>query len=228
MSSILTRLKITLGKANADEEGLLGLRSNATVSVDEGKDIVFTPRNVTPDTGVILYPGGRCDPRAYAPVMRSIAAVGYLVAIPNMPLRMAVLDADRASKIIEAHSGIRTWVLGGHSMGGAMAAAYAFKHPDAIQGLFLMGSYAARMHAIPDRSLPVMMISGSHDFITRQSEVAAAPGRLPAHTRFVTIEGGDHYQFGNFANAELTAEINRSEQQQQAVTALLDFLKSLN
>ena len=78
MSSLYTRLKITLGSANADEEGLIALRSDDSITVTEGKDIVFRPAASEPDTGIILYPGGRCDARAYAPIMRELAAAGNL------------------------------------------------------------------------------------------------------------------------------------------------------
>jgi pimeloyl-ACP methyl ester carboxylesterase len=227
MSSLVTRLKITLGTANADEDALIAMRSNADVCITPGKDLSFAPVKGIPNTGVILYPGGRCDPRAYAPILRNLALAGYLIVVPNMPLRMAVLNANRADKIIKAYPEIKSWVIGGHSMGGVMATAYACKHPQSIEGLFLLGSYPASMHAIPERSLPVMMISGSKDSITRESEVTAAPERLPAKTEFITIEGGDHYQFGSFENAEVTATIPRHKQQQQVRDALLEFLGKL-
>jgi hypothetical protein len=74
VSSLYTRLKITLGKANADEHALQALQSDYKVVVTEERDIVFRPASNRPAIGVILYPGGRCDARAYAPVMRPLSA----------------------------------------------------------------------------------------------------------------------------------------------------------
>lgn len=227
MSSLYTRLKITFGSANADEHALAALESDARVRVDQGKDIVFRPQNIEPSLGVILYPGGRCDARAYAPVMRPLAAAGALVCVPNMPLRLAVMDANRATKIMAANPAIERWIIGGHSMGGAMAAAWVYKNPDVMQGLFFMGSYPSSMHAMPDADIPVAVLYGTRDFITRKSEFDASHERLPAHAEYVGIEGGDHYQFGSFGNVDVTATLSRDEQQAQTIAALQSFVDKL-
>ena len=157
-------------------------------------------------------------------MVRPLAATGNLVIIPNMPLRLAVLDANRAGKIMAAHPDIKRWIIGGHSMGGAMAAAWVFKHPDTVKGLFFMASYPSSMHAQPDSELPVAMLYGTHDEITRKSEFEASYKRLPAHTEYTAIEGGDHYQFGSFGNVTVTATISRDEQQRQTTAALQSFI----
>lgn len=224
MSSLYTRLKITLGKADADEHALAALEPGYKSSVTLGKDIVLTPDSNVPHTGIIFYPGGRCDSRAYAPVLRPLAATGSQVFIPNMPLRLAVLDANRAGKIMADNPDIKRWIIGGHSMGGAMAAAWVYKNPGRAKGLFFLASYPSGMHAMPDSELSVAMLYGTHDFITRKSEFEASYGRLPKHTEFVAIEGGDHYQFGSFGNVDVTATIPREEQQRQTIAALQNFV----
>ncbi|MCP4001171.1 MAG: alpha/beta hydrolase [Gammaproteobacteria bacterium] len=224
MSSLYTRLKITLGKANADSSALPALQSDDNISVTEDSNITLLATDTNPETGIIFYPGGRCDPHAYAPLLRPLAAAGYLIVIPNMPLRLAVLDANRAGKIMGAYPGIKNWVAGGHSMGGAMAAAYVYKHPITVSGLFFIASYPAKMHALPDIHIPVTMLYGTHDFITRKSEFEASHERLPKHTDFIAIQGGDHYQFGSFCNVDITATISRNEQQSQTVSAMQNFL----
>jgi pimeloyl-ACP methyl ester carboxylesterase len=227
MSSLLTRLKITFGKANADDSVLTALQSDNEVTVTQGRDIALLAADTNPETGIIFYPGGRCDPRAYAPMLRPLAAAGYLIVIPHMPLRLAVLDANRAGKIMGAYPGITNWVVGGHSMGGAMAAAYVYKHPATVGGLFFMASYPSKMHAMPDAHIPIAMLYGTHDVITRKTEFEASYERLPKHTEFIAIEGGDHYQFGSFGNIEVTATIPRDEQQAQTVRAMQNFLDKL-
>jgi pimeloyl-ACP methyl ester carboxylesterase len=227
MSSLYTRLKITLGKANADIHALQALQSDYKVEVSEGKDIIFRPQRNKPSIGVILYPGGRCDARAYAPVARPLAAAGAIVIVPNMPLRLAVLDTNRATKIIADHADINCWIIGGHSMGGAMAAAWVYKNPDIAKGLFFLASYPSSMHAMPESDIKVAVLYGTHDFITRQSEFEASYERLPKHADFIPIEGGDHYQFGSFANADITAIISREEQQAQTIRLLQGFIKQI-
>jgi pimeloyl-ACP methyl ester carboxylesterase len=224
MSSLYTRLKITLGKADADDDALAAMQPDYKSLVADGKNLVFTPGNTQPQTGIIFYPGGRCEARAYAPMLRPLAEIGNLVVIPNMPLRLAVLDTNRASKIMAAYPDIKRWIIGGHSMGGAMAAAYAVKNPGSVVGLFFVASYPASMHAMPDTDLPAIMIYGTRDEVTRKSEFEASYARLPEHTKFVAIDGGDHYQFGSFANVAVTASISREEQQQQTLAALRSFI----
>jgi len=72
-------------------EALDALQSDSQVQVTEDGWIVFQPSGTQPDSGLILYPGGRVDPRAYAPIARAIAEQGYLVVIVPMPLNLAVL-----------------------------------------------------------------------------------------------------------------------------------------
>ncbi len=125
-------------------EALAALEPENDLSVrDEGAFIVFAPAGPEPGTGFILYPGGRVDHRSYAPVARAIAARGYLVAVVRMPLSLAVLGVDRADAVIAAHPGVQNWVVGGHSLGGSMAASYARRHADGVRGLVLWASYPA-------------------------------------------------------------------------------------
>ena len=198
-------------------------RCNQTdqATITQGKDIVFMPGSHQPDTGVILYPGGRCDSRAYAPVMKPLADIGHLVVIPQMPLRLAVLDTNRADKIMAAHPSIRHWIIGGHSMGGAMAAAYVFKHPklagDRIKGLFFLASYPSGMHAMPDRQVTVTLIYGTQDMITRKTEFEASRQRLPAHTSIPRSMAVITISSAALAMSTVTATIVAADQQRQVI-----------
>ena len=112
-------------------------------SVEDGEFIVFRPAGALPTTGVILYPGAGCDVRGYAPVLRRLADRGYLVVAVPMPLNMAIFGINRADDVRAAFPDVQRWVIAGHSMGGAMAARYAHKHPDDLAGLILWDSRPA-------------------------------------------------------------------------------------
>ena len=88
----------------------------------------FDPLITEPTTGLIFYPGGKVDARAYAPAAHAIAAQGYLVVITPMPLNLAVFGVDRAADVVKAFPSIKHWAIGGHSLGGSMAASFASKH----------------------------------------------------------------------------------------------------
>ena len=126
----------------APPQALTALASDNKVSVSQDDLIVFRPNNAAPHTGLIFYPGGECDERGYAEPLRAIAAAGYLVVLVPMPWQLAVFAPGKADEVVAAFPEINTWAIAGHSLGGSMAAHYAYKHPDTIDGLLLWDAYA--------------------------------------------------------------------------------------
>ena len=109
----------------ATDVALQGLVSDSAVTVTTGEWITFSPAGLAPQAGLIVYPGGHVDPRAYAPLARQIAAHGYRVVIVPMPLALAVMAPNRALQVMAQDPSIDMWAVGGHSLGGAMAARFA-------------------------------------------------------------------------------------------------------
>jgi len=210
-------------------EALAALASDGEIAVTASPWLSFSPAQAAPDTGLILYPGGRIDPRGFAPLARAIAAEGYLVVVPAMRLNIAALSPDRATEIIAAHPGIRHWVIGGHSVGGVAAAQYTRDHPEQIAGLVIWAAYPDNNSDLSGRELPVTVIYASEDDALAQPErVEARRHLLPAHTRWVLIEGGDHHQFGSYeVTGPRSALISAADQQQQIITATLALLAEL-
>jgi dienelactone hydrolase len=210
-------------------EALTALQSDSQVTVTTGKWLIFEPVGVQPDTGFIVYPGGRVDYRAYAPQAHAIAAQGYLVVIVRMPLNLAVMDASAAEEVIAAYPQIKHWAVGGHSLGGAMAANFVYTHPGAVQGLVLWAAYPASSNDLSKSPLRVVSISGTLDGLSTPEKIAASIPLLPQETVWVPIEGGDHAQFGWYGpqSGDNPATISREEQQAQVVRATLDLLASL-
>ena len=69
---------------------------------------------------------GHVDPRSYSSIAHQIADEGYLVIIPKMLFNLAVINKRAAVKIINEYTEIDNWVIGGHSLGGVMAASLVF------------------------------------------------------------------------------------------------------
>lgn len=211
------------------DEALAALQSDARVQVKTGDLLVFTPAGETPKTGLIFYPGGRVDYRSYAPLARAIAEQGYLVAIPKMPLSLAVMDPNAADGIIAAYPEVTAWTIGGHSLGGAMAAQYIRDHPDKIRGLFLEASYPPDSSDLSKLTLAVTSVYGTNDGVASLDEVKSSAARLPADTRWVAIDGGNHAGFGWYGpqSGDGSAAITRDAQQAQAVAAAVDLLERI-
>lgn len=210
-------------------EALDALRSDRVVQVTNSDWIVFQPVGSEPDTGLVFYPGGRVDYRAYSPYLREVASQGFLVVLVKMPLNLAVFAPNRAGEVIDAFPAVKTWAVGGHSLGGAMAAHYVAGHPGQVQGLVLLASYPASSDSLVEAAIDVISIYASQDGLATQEKIDASRALLPAETQFVSIQGGNHAQFGWYGlqNGDGTATISREDQQAQVVTLVVDFLTRL-
>jgi len=205
------------------------LAGNSGVVVELGRWAVFTPASGAPSTGFIFYPGGNVDWRAYAPAAGEIARAGFLVAIAPMPLNLAVFDANAADAIIAAFPNVGHWAVGGHSLGGVMAARYARKHEGKVAGLILWASYPAKADDLSKSALRVASISGSLDGLSTPAKIAASRALLPPSTAWTVIEGGNHAQFGWYGpqKGDNAAAIAPESQQDAIVAASVALLKSL-
>lgn len=195
---------------------------------DDGRRLVFAPRG-DHRTGFIFYPGSKVHPEAYAVPMRDIAAHGYLVVIPRMPVNLAVFGWKEAGKITAEWPEIESWAIGGHSLGGVMAARYVKDHPKEFDGLVFWASYPAGSWDLSDRDLPVMSIYGTLDGLAGVDDVTASKPNLPPDTRWVELEGGNHAQFGDYGpqRGDLPAAITAERQQQQVVDATVALLMDM-
>jgi predicted esterase len=211
-------------------EAIEALMSDERVQVEQEPWLTFAPTQATPDTGFIFYPGGRIDPQGYAHLMKAIAAEGYLVVVPEMPLNIAAFRPSIADKIVAAHPEIDRWVISGHSVGGAMAAQYTHAHSENIAGLAIWASYPPDKADLSGLEIPVTLIYGSRETRVTDSSVAERRHLLPADTVYVRIEGGDHHQFGSYEidPKDHLATISRDSQQQQILEATLSLLEAVS
>ena len=217
--------------AAALPEALAALQSDGVVEVAVTPWLTFTPVERTPTVGFILYPAARVDPRAYAPAARAIAAGGYLVVIPPMPLNLAVLAPGRAAAVMAAYPAITAWALGGHSLGGAMAVNYVAAHPGQVDTLILWAAYPTASDSLAERTdLTVYSIYAANDGMATVAEIDATRAYLPADTVYVPITGGNHGQFGwyTFLEGDNVATISHADQQAQVIDVTLTALAGAN
>ncbi|MGX8797329.1 alpha/beta fold hydrolase [Fusibacter sp. JL298sf-3] len=177
-------------------------------------NLTLLPAGSKADTALIFYPGAKVEAAAYLPILNEIRATGITCILVDMPLNMAIFNSNAADDIFEKFPGIRHWYIGGHSMGGAMASAYASKYPEVVEGLILMGAYVYGDYPPAD----ALTIYG-----TLNTTVA---DKIDYKENIVAIEGGNHAQFGNYGpqRGDAEATITREAQQRAAVDAIEAFV----
>jgi len=205
----------------------VALQSSATVTVtQDGGGITFTPA-AGATTGFIFYTGAKVPPAGYAVPARQIAEEGYLVVIPQLPFNFAVFDVDAASKVIAAHPEIKTWAVGGHSLGGAMAAQYVANHPNSVRGLVLWAAYSGA--DISTAGIPTAVVYGTFDAGAAKISSQDSMALLPPSPDVTVIEGGNHANFGSYTGQpnDPPATITREQQQALAVEATVAVLTQI-
>lgn len=188
---------------------------------------VFEPVAFSRELGVIFYPGGKVDARAYAPVLREIAQAGYRVVVLDMPFRLAVLAPNRGTVAIEEFADTEGWVLIGHSLGGAMGSRFAANNPSDVRGLVLWASYPAG--DISTTELAVLSVYGTRDGLATVEKVLDSRENLPSDAVFIPIYGGNHANFGAYGpqDGDLAPYITQKEQHRLVAEATIEFLRSL-
>ncbi|AZB44185.1 alpha/beta hydrolase [Bacillus sp. FJAT-42376] len=177
--------------------------------------------------GVILYPGAKVEPEAYAYIGQELAERGVTTAIPKMPFHFAIFGTGKADRIISERPEVQQWYIGGHSLGGVAAANYAKKNEKKLAGLFFLGSYPAESASFRQSKLDVLSIYSTNDGLTTLTDVENSKKYLPDDALFYEIQGGNHAQFGMYGKqkGDNPAEIPAKQQQDQIVDQIVKWIE---
>jgi hypothetical protein len=180
----------------ADTDAIEAFAPMQEVTIQTLKDgtMIFRPEN--PVAGLIFYPGGKVEHTSYQPLMAACAEQGIFCVLVEMPCNLAVLDMNAADGVQEQYPEIENWYIGGHSLGGAMAASYLGKHLDQYQGLILLGSYSTS--DLSGTDLKVLSVYGSEDKVLNREKYDKYKPNLPAEFTEIIIDGGCHAYFGMY------------------------------
>lgn len=213
---------------DADKTAFEYLESTDEVQVEDGKYIVFTPKENIKKTGFIFYPGGLVEPEAYAPIMKRIADQGYKVVIVPMPMNLAVLNGDKAEDIIEKYDDIDNWIIGGHSLGGVMACRYAAKD-DKVKGVVLYASYP-QGDELMNTDIKVLSLWGSEDKVASIEKIKDGKNKVNPDAEFIEIKGGNHGHFGDYGEQKGDGEstITSEEQWNETAEYTVEFLQKFD
>lgn len=179
--------------------GLEAMKGGSGVMVTDHKGWIEFQPSMDKQIDVLLYPGARVRPESYAPLAQRLAMEGFRTWIVKMPLNLAVFGVNRADGIIDA-APERAFVIGGHSLGGVMAARYAVKHAKRMKGVFFLASYPDEAGSLHEAKLPVLSLFGSEDGVLNRTALEQAKTYMPVQTQYVEINGGNHAQFGSYGS----------------------------
>ena len=199
---------------HADASALSALESDGTVTVTK-TDYGWLFDGPSESDALIFYPGGKVEETAYAPLLHLLADETMDVLLVKMPFHLAVFGIDKANELIPRYD-YSNWYIGGHSLGGAMAASFAAKHPSQLAGVILLAAYPTEK---VDDSITVTTIYGSGDGVLNMKKLAEGKKYLPKNAGIYVIDGGNHAQFGNYGvqKGDGKAAISAEEQLKQTV-----------
>ena len=174
--------------------------------------------------GFIFYPGGKVEEYAYLPLLMECSGNGIFCAMPEMPFHLAVFDIHAAEEIRETYANIDRWYIGGHSLGGSMAAAHLADHTDDYEGLILLGSYSTEDFSEGDTD--VLSVYGSEDGVLNMEKYEQYRTNLPEDFTEIVLDGGCHAYFGVYGaqKGDGTPAITNEEQIERTAEAIAAFV----
>ena len=193
-----------------DEKVIVEQNSNGILFDGPGKENIF-----------VFYPGAKVEYTSYAPLMHTLAENGLDTYIVEMPFNIAFFDIN-AIKDVKNKYEYDNWYIGGHSLGGVVAAINIKKYN--IKGLILLASYPTE-----NPNCKTLSIYGSNDGVLDIEKYQESTKNLKQFTEII-IEGGNHAYFGNYGeqNGDNKATISRSSQQDITVKEIMKFIKLSN
>lgn len=171
----------------------------ALLRSDAGRYLDIQPLEGDVRALFILYPGGLVRPQAYQWLGVALAPLGVRTLIPIMPFDLAVFAPGRAGRLLESLEEVpERVVIGGHSLGGAMAARYAASHSNRLDGLVLMGAYGAEADDLSELRLETLVLAAERDGLASLEQLEAGMARLPPGAELRVIRGAVHSFFGRY------------------------------
>ncbi len=210
-------------RADYESVEVFAASSPVTVETIDDNTMIFSAPN--PKAGFIFYPGGKVEHTAYIPLMKACASRGITCILVKMPFNLAVFDVNAADGLKEHCPEIQNWYIGGHSLGGSMAASHLSENTENYKGLILLGSYSTS--DVSDCGIDVLSVYGSEDKVLNKEKYNEYLTCLPESFTEVIIDGGCHAYFGIYGEQEGdgTASISNREQIEKTADAINEFIK---
>ena len=153
-------------------------------------------------------------------MLHRIASGVMDVCLVKMPFHLAVFDKNAADKVMPQYN-YQKWYIGGHSLGGAMAALYAAESANPLVGIILLASYPTK--PLPENLKEILLV-GSEDGVIRWEKVDESRQYSPRDCTEHIIQGGNHAQFGSYGKqkGDGEAQISAGVQVDETVEVIRD------
>lgn len=222
------------------------LNINSLVEIKETAHYIqLMPKNGNQaQTGIVFYPGGLVDAHAYIPALQELVAEGYPVLIIKVTGNLAIFDTGKAARF-RGQLPVERWIIGGHSLGGVIAAYDVRDEPLAYAGLFIWASFSGEAADLSNWEGAVLSLSGEKDGLTLAADIEENKAYLPTpvvvqdianfpisstrgSTIYYEIQGGNHAQFGSYGeqSGDGVASISKQEQHDQMTAFMRAFLQA--
>ena len=178
----------------------------------------------TSEIGFIFYQGAKVEATAYSYYGDQLAKEGHFVAIPKLPFRIALLNADKGLDLIDDYPEVKHWYLIGHSLGGSAASTIIGRNPK-IEGIIFLASYP-----IDSIDAPSLTIYGGRDGVLPVADIEKSKQDLRKNAVFHEIEQGNHANFGMYGRqkGDNNSPLTPKEQQDESLDEIKRFIDSLS
>ena len=175
-------------------------------------------------SALIFYPGSNIEYNAYEPLMAACAKRGIMSILVKMPLNKAIFNINAAIKIKKYFPEIKSWYIGGHSLGGMSASIHAYRYPNEYKGLIILASYSPK--DLTQTNLKVLSIYGTKDMIMNKISYKKYKKNLPNNFTEFIIKDGIHRYFGmyGFPKKQPFIKITNVEQIELTADKINDFV----
>lgn len=211
------------------------------VSVSENSQYIFIKpkKYLTLDTGIIFYPDKFVNEKSYLPLLFELAKDGYGIYILKSPLNVPLFSRNKANDIIK-NGDFEKYALMGHSYGGKVLLDYISKQnqfSEKITDAILLAACSSGRYVFDsvknkDYKNEVRMLSivGSKDGVLNLLKYDNDKENLPKNTKYITINGGNNSNFGNYGKKynDFKSDISLEKQQYIVLNEINEFLKRYN
>jgi pimeloyl-ACP methyl ester carboxylesterase len=211
----------------AETKPLAAVQADPSIHYSENGDaVVMAPSSGATGIGLVFFAGAHIDASAYAYKLSGLVDAGVTVVIARPVLSLAILEFRPLTTFTGLGTGVSTWYVGGHSLGGVRACQYA-NDDYTVAGLILFGSYCAI--DLSRSSLPVLSVSGSRDGLSTPADIRRSAKLLPDISTFVQIRGADHASFGDYGPqaGDRSATVSDPSMRTKLTTDIIAFMRTV-